>query len=69
HHAHLLNETRAEAVFQLLFTDIDVTSVPDDVPDNINYFLYLGLVDINFSIKPALQAWDKVFSYRYTGSD
>lgn len=66
HHAHLLNEAKAEALFQLLFTDIDVTSVPDDVPDNINYFLFLGLVDINFQVKPGLGAWDLIFNYRYT---
>jgi hypothetical protein len=69
HHAHLLNEVGASAVFQLLFTDIDIAAVPDDVPDNIDYFLYIGLVDINFKIKPALNAWDKVFNYRYTGTD
>ncbi len=69
HHAHLLNEVGATAVFQLLFTDIDSAAVPDDVPSNIDYFLYIGLVDINFTIKPALTAWDKVFNYRYTGTD
>jgi hypothetical protein len=69
HHTHLLNEVDAKAVFQLVFTDIDGTTVPDDVPDNIDYFLYLGLVDINFNIKPALHAWDEVFNYRYTGTD
>lgn len=69
HHAHLLNEVKAEAVFQLVFTDIDITAVPDDVPDNIGYFLSLGLVDVNFNIKPALSAWDVVFRYRYTGND
>jgi hypothetical protein len=65
----LLNEVGATAVFQLLFTDIDIAAVPDDVPDNIDYFLYIGLVDINFNIKPALNAWDIVFKYRYTGTD
>lgn len=69
HHAHVLNEVNASALFQLLFTDIDITAVPNDVPDNINYFLYIGLVDINFNIKPALAAWDKIFSNRYTGAD
>jgi hypothetical protein len=69
HHAHLLNEVGATAVFQLLFTDFDITAVPDDVPDNINYFLYIGLVDVNFNIKPALNAWDEIFGYRYTGTD
>lgn len=69
HHSHLLNEVGATAVFQLLFTDIDIAAVPDDVPNNIDYFLYIGLVDINFTIKPALTAWDNVFKYRYTGTD
>ena len=69
HHTHLLNEVDAKAVFQLVFTDIDSASVPVDVPDNIDYFLYIGLVDINFNIKPALHAWDQVFNYRYTGAD
>lgn len=69
HHTHLLNEVKAEAVFQLVFTDIDITAVPDDVPDNINYFLYLGLVDINLQIKPSLLAWDVIFNYAYTGND
>jgi hypothetical protein len=69
HHAHLLNEVGATAVFQLLFTDIDSAAVPDDVPSNIDYFLFIGLVDINFTIKPALNAWDKVFNYRYTGTN
>jgi hypothetical protein len=69
HHTSLLNEVGATAVFQLLFTDFDGTAVPNDVPDNINYFLYLGLMDINFVAKPALSAWDEVFKYRYAGTD
>jgi hypothetical protein len=69
HHTHLLNEVQAAAVFQLLFTDIDITAVPDDVPDNIGYFLSLGMVDVNFNIKPALSAWDEIFGYRYVGND
>jgi len=69
HHAHLLNEAKAEAVFQLVFTDIDITAIPDEVPDNIGYFISLGMVDINFNVKPALNAWDKIFGYRYTGND
>ncbi|MBX2897295.1 MAG: hypothetical protein KF763_17755 [Cyclobacteriaceae bacterium] len=69
HHTHLLNEVKAAAVFQLVFTDIDLTAVPDDIPNNIGYFLSLGLVDVNLNIKPALSAWDEVFGYRYTGND
>lgn len=69
HHAHVLNEAKAEAVFQLVFTDIDITAVPDEVPDNIGYFISLGMVDINFNVKPALNAWDKIFEYRYIGTN
>jgi hypothetical protein len=68
HHARLLNEVKATAVFQLLFTDIDSAAVPDDVPDNINYFLFIGLVDKDFNVKPALGAWDEVFNFRYKKS-
>ncbi len=69
HHTYLLNEVKAKAVFQLAFTDIDITGIPHDVPDNIGYFLSLGMVDVNFNIKPALSAWDEIFRYRYTGND
>lgn len=67
HHAHLLNQVKAKAVFQLPFTDIDGSAVPDDVPDNINFFLFLGLVDVNLNPKPALSAWDAIFGYEFTG--
>jgi hypothetical protein len=64
HHAHLLDEVKATAVFQLLFTDLDVASLPVDVPDNINYFSSLGLVDISMQPKDALTAWDDLFKNR-----
>jgi hypothetical protein len=61
HHHHLLSEVNATAVFQLLFTDLDVASLPPDVPDNINYFASLGLVDIDLKPKVALTTWDDLF--------
>lgn len=61
HHHHLLNDVNATAVFQLLFTDLDVASLPPDVPENINYFAYLGLVDKDLQPKVALAAWDDLF--------
>jgi hypothetical protein len=64
HHHHLLNDVKAIAVFQLLFTDLDVDSLPPDVPDNIHYFAYLGLVDKNLQPKPALVTWDDLFKNR-----
>jgi hypothetical protein len=64
HHHHLLNDVKATAVFQLLFTDLDVANLPSDVPDNINYFAYLGLVDKDLQPKVALTAWDDLFKKR-----
>ncbi|MEQ1584323.1 MAG: hypothetical protein ABL895_00475 [Cyclobacteriaceae bacterium] len=61
HHSHLLNEVKATAVFQLLFTDLDVAALPSSVPASIGYFAYLGLVDINLQPKPGLAVWDDQF--------
>jgi len=57
----LLNTVDAVAWFQLTFTDIDIDHLPGNIPDNIDNFAYLGLVDKNFVAKPALQAWDDIF--------
>lgn len=60
-HGKLLDHVQATAVFQLVFTDIDVESLPPDVPENLGYFVFLGLVDETFTPKPALSAWDNLF--------
>ena len=62
YHEHLLDGVKAIAYFQLVFTDIDVASLPPDVPDNLPYFVYLGMVDKLFEKKPALDAWDEIFA-------
>lgn len=64
HHSHLLDEVKATAVFQLLFTDLDVTALPESIPASIGYFAYLGLVDINLQPKPGLATWDDQFKNR-----
>lgn len=61
HHAKLLNRVQAIALFQLTFTDIDLEGLPPDVPDNIGYFAFLGLVDKQLEPKAALSAWDEQF--------
>jgi hypothetical protein len=61
HHRKLLEHVGAIGVFQLLFTDLDLTALPDNVPDNIRYFAFIGLVDKDFHAKPALHEWDKQF--------
>ena len=59
--SQLLDNAGATAVFQLAFTDIDLTSLPPTVPSTIQYFAYLGLVDANLQPRPALATWDSVF--------
>jgi hypothetical protein len=60
-HHTLLNDIHATAYFQLVFTDIDLDNLPSEVPDNIGYFSFLGLVDETLTPKPALDAWDNLF--------
>lgn len=62
-HPVLLDEVNAIAWFQLPFTDIDIVSIPPPVPDNLGYFIYLGMVDINLAPKPALKTWDEIYSW------
>ena len=66
--AELLDQANAIAVFQLTFTDIDVTALPPGVPSNIVLFSSLGLVDKDLTPKPALDAWDTIFKRTYYGN-
>ena len=61
HHAKLLDHVKATAVFQLVFTDIDLESLGPNVPANLQYFTQIGLVDTQLDPKPALAAWDRLF--------
>lgn len=62
-HAQLLDDAQAIAVFQLTFTDLDLTSFPPQPPGSILYlFAALGLVDDDLNPKPALAAWDALFA-------
>lgn len=62
-HAKLLDKAGAIAVFQLTFTDIDLSAFP---PNPILYlFATLGLVDVDLNPKPALAAWDAIFARSY----
>ena len=60
-HAALQDSARTRAWFQLTFTDIDEAAygVP---PGTLTPFAFLGLVDVNLNPKPALSAWDAVFT-------
>ena len=59
--SQLLDNAHAAAVFQLTFTDIDLSALPPSVPSTIQYFAYLGLVDANLQPRPSLATWDSVF--------
>src|SRR5207249_9925605 len=59
--ARLLEAAQALYVFQLTFSDLDVASFPQQGPSNLDFFAYLGLVDVNLVDKPALQVWDSLF--------
>ena len=57
----LLDEVKAIALFQLVFTDIEIASLAPPIPDNLGYFIYLGMVDVNLQPKPAMATWDELF--------
>jgi hypothetical protein len=63
-HEAILDSARAIAVFQLTFTDLDVTSFPQPPGSILPLFAQLGLVDANLAAKPALAVWDSVFARR-----
>lgn len=62
--AQLLDQANALYVFQLTFTDLDLSSFPPPLPANLGFFAYLGLVNANLQPKPALAVWDSLFSLK-----
>jgi hypothetical protein len=59
--SQLLDNAQAIAVFQLTFTDIDLSGLPPSEPPSIKYFAYLGLVDANLQPRPSLSTWDSIY--------
>jgi hypothetical protein len=60
--ARLLTEAHSTYLFQLTFTDLDLSSFPPPLPSNLSFFAYLGLVGSDLSPKPALAVWDSLFA-------
>jgi hypothetical protein len=58
--AQLLDAVRAVAVFQLVFTDIEVASLPPPQGQGIAPFSRTGVLDTLLAPKPALSAWDEI---------
>lgn len=59
----LLDHAKAIGLFQLTFTDSDVSSFPG-APESLHLFAHLGLVDVNLQAKPALEKWDDIFKLK-----
>jgi len=62
--AALLDAAQALFVFQLTFTDLDLSGFPPPLPANLGFFASLGLVDADLHAKPALAVWDSLFALR-----
>jgi len=58
----LLDSARAVGVFQLTFTDLDLSGVPLPPGSILPLFARCGLVDDNLVPKPALGEWDRAFA-------
>jgi hypothetical protein len=59
-----LDNARAAAVFQLTFTDLDLSAAPPPPGSILTVFAALGLVDTQLRAKPALAVWDSIFARR-----
>ena len=62
--SELLDAAKATAVFQLTFTDLDLTSIPQPPGSILPLFAALGMVDTQLRPKPALATWDSLFARR-----
>ena len=62
--SELLDAANAVAVFQLTFTDIDVSSIPQPSGSILPLFAALGMVDTQLRPKPALAVWDSLYARR-----
>ena len=61
--AALLDAVHATAVFQLMFTDLDLISLSEPPAGSIlPLFASIGLVDVNLTPKPALAVWDSLYA-------
>ncbi|HTR28390.1 MAG TPA: hypothetical protein VMH27_03920 [Puia sp.] len=58
----LLAQAKATGVFQLTFTDLDLSGWGPVDSSGLAAFAFIGLVDSNFSPKPALASWDSLMA-------
>ncbi len=55
----ILDASPVAGLFQITFTDLDLTGIPNP-PPTLALFTHLGLVDSVLGPKPALAAWDSL---------
>jgi len=58
----LADRAHAVAVFQITFTDLDLSTYPVAPGSILPLFAQLGLVDVLFRPKPALSKWDRALA-------
>lgn len=58
----ILDSAKAVAVFQLSYTDLDVSSYPQPPGSILPLFAQLGVVDAQLHGKPALATYDSIFA-------
>ena len=58
----LADRARAAAIFQITFTDLDLSTYPVPSGSILPLFAQLGLVDATFQPKPALAEWDRALA-------
>jgi len=56
----LLAQAKGIGLFQLTFTDLDLAGWPASDSAGLIPFAFLGVVDSNFTAKPALAVWDSL---------
>lgn len=61
-HAAILDAADAVAVFQITFTDLDLSASPPPPSSSLPLFAHLGLVDSALAPKPALSVWDSLLA-------
>ena len=61
-HAQILDAARAKAVFQITFTDLDLSASPPPPGLVLPLFAHLGLVDSVLAPKAALAVWDSLLT-------
>jgi hypothetical protein len=61
-HAQILDQAEAAAIFQITFTDLDLSASPPPPGSILPLFAHLGLVDSALGPKPALAVWDSLLA-------